>query len=91
MLYMQSVGERTRSKSAVEEVYNALAWAHRIGDQQSPTESTAVKFTLQGLQRQLAKPIQKKSRLQLKFWLQLSQMLRNPTHWLIFVWRQLAC
>ena len=31
MLYMQSVGECTRSKSAVEEVYNALAWAHRIG------------------------------------------------------------
>ena len=60
MLYMQSVGERTRSKSAVEEAYNALAWAHRIGDQQSPTESAAVKLTLQGLQRQLAKPIQKK-------------------------------
>ena len=60
MLYMQSVGERTKSKSAVEEVYNAIAWAHRVGDQQAPTESAAVKLTLQGLQRQLAKPVQKK-------------------------------
>ena len=46
MLYIQSIGERTRSKSAVEDAYNALAWAHRIGDQQSPIESTAVKLTL---------------------------------------------
>ena len=60
MLYMQSVGEHTKSKSAVEEAYNAIAWAHRVGDQQAPTESAAVKLTLQGLQRQLAKPVQKK-------------------------------
>ena len=60
MLYMQSVGEHTRSKSVVEETYNAPAWAYHIGDQQSPTESAAVKLTLQGLKRQLAKPIQKK-------------------------------
>ena len=51
MLYMQSVGERTKSKSAVEEAYNAIAWAHRVGDQQAPTESAAIKLTLQGLQR----------------------------------------
>ena len=80
MLYMQSVGERTRSKSAVEEAYNALAWAHRIGDQQSPTESAAVKFTLQGLQRQRQNQSRRKSRSQLKFWLQFSQILSYPTH-----------
>jgi len=57
---MQSVGERTKSKAAVEEAYNALAWAHHIGDQRAPTESAAVKLTLQGLQRQLARPVQKK-------------------------------
>ena len=57
---MQSVGEHTRSKSAVEEAYNVLAWADHIGDQQSSTESAAVKLIFQGLQKQLAKPIQKK-------------------------------
>ena len=60
MLYMQSVGERTKSKAAVEEAYNALAWAHHMGDQPAPTESATVKLTLQGLQRQLARPVQKK-------------------------------
>ena len=58
MLYIQSVGEHTKSKAAVEEAYNALAQAHR-GEQQATMESPAVKLTLQGLQRQLARPVQK--------------------------------
>ena len=66
MLHMQSVGESTRSKSTVEEAYNAIAWAHHIGDQQSPTESAAVKLTLQGLQKQLSKLIHKKKPITVK-------------------------
>ena len=60
MLYLQAVGEQTKSKAAVEEAYNAQAWAHHLGSQPTPTEAAAVKLQLQGLQRQLAKPVQKK-------------------------------
>ena len=44
LLYMQSVGERMRSKPTVEKAYDALTWAHHIGDEQPPTESAAVKL-----------------------------------------------
>ena len=60
MLYLQAVGEQTKSKAAVEEAYNAVAWAHHLGNQQTPTEAATVKLLLQGLQRQLARPIRKK-------------------------------
>ena len=57
ILYLQAVGEQTKSKAAVEEAYNALAWAHHLGNQQALTEATTVKLLLQGLQRQLARLI----------------------------------
>ena len=60
MLYLQAVGEQTKSKVAVEEAYNTLAWVHHLGNQQALTEAATVKLLLQGLQRQLARPIRKK-------------------------------
>ena len=57
MLYLQAVGEQIKSKAAVEEAYNALAWAHHLGNQQAPTEAATVKLLLQGLQRELARPL----------------------------------
>ena len=44
-MYLQSVGECMKSKSAVEEAYNAIVWAHCVDDQQAPMESAAVKLT----------------------------------------------
>ena len=60
VLYMQSLAESINSKSAVEEASNAIALAHAMGNCCSPTESQFVRSVLQGLQRDLAKPVTKK-------------------------------
>lgn len=57
---MQNVADSTRSKVAVEELYNAMTWILAMGDCHSLTESKFVQTVLQGLQRSLAKPVVKK-------------------------------
>ena len=59
-LYLQHLAEQTKSKSAVEEAVNALAWMHSLAGINSPTSSSMVQETMQGLKRSLAKPVQKK-------------------------------
>ena len=59
MLYLQHLAEQARSKSAAE-VVNALAWVHGLASVNSPTTSPMVQKTLQGLNRILSKPVQKK-------------------------------
>ena len=60
-LYLQSLGERSQSKSAVEEACNAIAWAHSTAGLPTPTTSPFVKATLEGMQRLLARPVVKKA------------------------------
>ena len=60
VLYMQSLAESTNSKLAVEEASDAIAWAHALGNCNSPTESQFVRSVLQGLQRDLPEPVTKK-------------------------------
>ena len=60
VLYMQSVGKHTNSKALVEEAFNAISWFHVLGSQPSPTESAFAKAMLQGLQKDLVKPVHKK-------------------------------
>ena len=60
VLYLQHLGDTVGSKSAVEEAVNALAWMHSTAGLASPI-TTIVKATLEGLQRKLAKPVQKKA------------------------------
>jgi len=60
-LYLQHIGETVQSKSAAEEACNALTWIHSTAGLVSPVGSPLVKATLQGLQRMLAKPVQKKA------------------------------
>ena len=61
-LYLQYIGETTRSKSAVEEAFNALSWTHALAGLDSPTYAynPFLRSTLEGLQRILAKPVVKK-------------------------------
>ena len=59
-LYLQHLAERAKSKSAVEEAVNALAWMHSLAGVNSPTDSSMVQETVQGLKRSLAKPVHKK-------------------------------
>ena len=59
-LYLQSIAETAKSKSAVEEAVNSISWAHQMAGVPSPTASTFVKSTVQGLQRKLARPVVKK-------------------------------
>ena len=57
-LYLQYIGKTTRSKSAVEEAFNALSWTHALAGLDSPTYNPF--FRSRGLQRILAKPVVKK-------------------------------
>jgi len=63
VLYLQYIGEKKTSKSAAEEVCNALAWAHSISGLTLPSTHPLVKTTLEGLQHLLAKPVVKSSAL----------------------------
>ena len=58
--YLQGVADSAKSKSTVEEAVNAISWAHQMAGVPSPTDSTFVKSTMQGLQRKVAKPVVKK-------------------------------
>ena len=60
VLYLQSLAESSSSKSAIEEAYNAISWVHAMASCDSPTESQFVRTVMQGLQRNLAKPVTKK-------------------------------
>ena len=55
-LYLQHLGERTQSKSAVEEAVSAIGWVHQLSGHPPITASSFVRATLSGLQRKLAKP-----------------------------------
>ena len=60
-LYLQFLADSTKSKSAVEEACNSIAWVHSTAGLPSPTVSPFVKATLEGFQRLLAKPTVKKA------------------------------
>ena len=60
-LYIQFLADSTKSRSAIEEACNSIAWVHSTAGLSSPTVSPFVKATLEGLQRLLAKPTVKKA------------------------------
>ena len=60
VLYLQHLGEETKSKSAVEEACNALSWVHSYAGLITPSSHPLVRATLRGLQHKLAKPVVKK-------------------------------
>ena len=59
-LYLQHLAESRESKSAAEEAVNALGWVHSLAGVPSPSVSQFVQKTLGGIQRMLARPVQKK-------------------------------
>lgn len=58
--YLQHLTETTRSKAAVEVAVNAISWAHQLAGIAPISSAPFVRTVLAGLQRQLAKPKQKK-------------------------------
>ena len=60
-LYLQFLADSTKSKSAVEEACNSIAWVHSTAGLPSPTVSPFVRATLEGLQRLPARPAGKKA------------------------------
>jgi len=62
-LYLQHLADGLASKSAVEEACNSLAWVHSTVGLVLPTGSPIVKAKLEGLQRSLAKSVNKKEPL----------------------------
>ena len=59
-LYLQHVGDSTRSQSAVEEAYNAINWVQKLSGTLPISESSFVRTVVDGLKRKLAKPKIKK-------------------------------
>ena len=59
-LYLQNLGDSTKSKATVEEVRNSLAWVHTASGLPSSSSHPFVWATSEGLQRMLAKPVTKK-------------------------------
>ena len=57
-LYLQHL-RLYKSKAAVEEACNALAWVHSASGLSSPSSHPFVRATSEGLQRMLAKPVTK--------------------------------
>lgn len=55
-LYLQFLGKSSRSKAAVEEAVNAIAWVQQLAGHQPVSSSPFIRATLAGLQRQLARP-----------------------------------
>ena len=60
VLYFQYLSEESKSKAAVEEACNAIAWIHSSAGLASPSAHPFVEATLKGFQRSLAKPVTKK-------------------------------
>ena len=60
-LYLQQLADFSKSKAAVEEACNALAWAHCTSGLAQPTSSPFVSATRDWVKRPLAKPEVKKS------------------------------
>ena len=60
VLYLQHLGETSKSKAAVEEATNAMSWVHSCAGLPSISANPFVKATIDGLQRSLAKPTVKK-------------------------------
>ena len=56
ILYMQHVGSTTSSKSAVTEAVNGVSWVQQLAGYPPVSGAPIVGVTLDGLQRQLAKP-----------------------------------
>ena len=73
-LYLQHLGEKLQSKSAVEEAVNALNWVHSLAGVQSPTQSPLVQATAEGLRRLLARPVKKKTPMAVDI---LSEIAKN--------------
>ena len=73
-LYLQHLGEKLESKSAVEEAVNALNWVHSLAGVQSPIHSPLVQTTAEGLRRLLARPVQKKAPMSVDI---LSEIVEN--------------
>ena len=53
-IYLEHIADSTGSKSAVEEVCNAIAWIHEIAGIQNPSNNGVVRSIVEGCRRSLA-------------------------------------
>uniref|UniRef100_A0A1X7SJI6 Core-binding (CB) domain-containing protein n=1 Tax=Amphimedon queenslandica TaxID=400682 RepID=A0A1X7SJI6_AMPQE len=60
-LFLQHLGESTKSRAAVEEAVNAISWVQRLAGQEEILSSNGlIKVVVEGFQRQLARPKKRK-------------------------------
>ena len=59
-LYLQHLGEKAQSWSAVQDAVNAVSWVHQLAGFEPIAQSPFVQATVSGLKRSLAKPKVKK-------------------------------
>lgn len=77
-LYLQHVGEATRSKAAVVEAVNAIAWVQRLAGDEPISQNSLVKSTMEGFQRLLAKPKRRKEPVTAAMLQELVESLGDP-------------
>ena len=63
-LFLQYLSDESKSKAAVEDACNAIAWVHSSAGLASPSAHPFVKAMLEGLQRFVVKPVLRRSQLQ---------------------------
>ena len=75
-LHLQHLGDTSKSKVAVEDACNVLAWVHSSSGLSFPTLCPFVQTTLEGLQRMLAKAVRKKTPVSVEL---LTKMVEDAT------------
>jgi site-specific recombinase XerD len=63
-LYFAQLGKHAKSYSVIAVASGALTWAHQLAGMESPTDNVIVRETMNGLKRQLARPVNKKDPLE---------------------------
>lgn len=79
VLYLQHVGEATKSRAAVEEAVNAIAWMQRLaGEEVTVAQDPLVKLVVDGFQRLLARPKVRKEPVTADMLPQIVESMQQP-------------
>ena len=78
-LYLQHLGETTKSRAAAEEAVNAASWMHELAGLPPVSSAPIVAATLGGLRRMLAKPVNKKAPVTPEMLAKLCESVKGTT------------
>ena len=86
-LYLQSVGERTNSRSVVLEAINAASWVQRLAGMDQVSQNPVIKAISDGFQRMLVHPKKRKEPVTPEMLQRVVASMGFPPHWLMLDWQ----